>query len=234
MSEIARTVTDGDHQPPPTTETGIPFLFISHIVKGRLDITGCKWVSHDYFASLSPSRRPERGDVLYTAVGSYGVPCLVDTDEPFCFQRHIAIIKSDNSRVTSRYLMWALSSSEVFDQATSLATGSAQLTVPLQGIRNYASLSHLYLRSGASSPTSTACNRRWTRSSGRRRRAPPNSTRCCPPCSTAPSMASCKRRLCRPRMIQCPETTHTTCISRLICETLVHFGWRTDSKARRQ
>jgi type I restriction enzyme S subunit len=72
---------------------------------------------------------------LYTAVGSYGIPCVVDTDEPFCFQRHIAIIKPDHSAVDPRYLAWALTSRDVFDQATSAATGSAQLTVPLRAIR---------------------------------------------------------------------------------------------------
>lgn len=73
--------------------------------------------------------------MLYTAVGSYGVPCLVDTDEPFCFQRHIAIIKPDRNQIIPEFLKWVLSSSDVYEQATKAATGSAQLTVPLRGIR---------------------------------------------------------------------------------------------------
>lgn len=96
----------------------------------------CKWVSPEYFSSISVNRVPKRGDVLYTAVGSYGVPCLVDTDQPFCFQRHIAIIKPDPELILSTFLKWVLSSSDVFEQATRVATGSAQLTVPLRGIRN--------------------------------------------------------------------------------------------------
>lgn len=135
VESVAHSVTDGDHQPPPKAESGVPFLFISHIVRGHVDMTGCKWVTPEYFSALSPMRTPELGDVLYTAVGSYGIPCLVDTDEPFCFQRHIAIIKPDRSRVVPQYLTWALSSSDVFEQATAWATGSAQLTVPLSAIR---------------------------------------------------------------------------------------------------
>jgi type I restriction enzyme, S subunit len=136
IESIAYSVTDGDHQPPPKADSGIPFIFINHIIKGKIDFSDCKWVPPEYFASISDNRVPKRGDVLYTAVGSYGVPCLVDTDEPFCFQRHIAIIRPNQSRIVPAYLTWALSSSNVFEQATKAATGSAQLTVPLRGIRN--------------------------------------------------------------------------------------------------
>jgi len=135
VEEVARSVTDGDHQPPPKADSGIPFIFISNIIRGSVDLNNSKWVSPDYFSGLAPSRVPARGDVLYTAVGSYGVPCLVETDEKFCFQRHIAIIKPDRERIMPEYLTWALSSSNVYRQAAKAVTGSAQPTVPLRGIR---------------------------------------------------------------------------------------------------
>ena len=135
MESVSHSVTDGDHLPPPKAESGIPFLFISNVVHGTVDFANCKWVTPEYFDNLHPSRVPRRGDVLYTAVGSYGVPCLVNTDEPFCFQRHIAIIKPNRRLVLPEYLKWALASADVFDQASSYATGSAQLTVPLSAIR---------------------------------------------------------------------------------------------------
>ncbi|SRR6266446_1737830 len=137
VEEVAHSVTDGDHQPPPKADFGIPFIFISNVVKGKIDFSNCKWVSPEYFASIQSNRLPKRGDVLYTAVGAtYGIPCLVDTDEPFCFQRHIAIIKPDLNQILPKYLKWVLSSSKVYEQATKAATGSAQPTVPLRGIRN--------------------------------------------------------------------------------------------------
>jgi type I restriction enzyme S subunit len=136
VAAVAQSVTDGDHQPPPKADTGIPFIFISNIINGYIDFSGCSWVPADYFAALRPARLPQRGDVLYSAVGTYGIPCVVDTEAPFCFQRHIAIIKPDRKRIVPRYLAWALSSSDVFDQATRAATGSTQLTVPLRAIRN--------------------------------------------------------------------------------------------------
>jgi len=135
VASVAESVTDGDHLPPPRAEGGVPFLFISHVVRGVINFTNCKYVPVEYFESIAPSRVPRREDVLYTTVGSYGVPCLVDTDRPFCFQRHIALIRPKRQCVLPRYLVWALRSKDVFNQATTLATGSAQLTLPLRGLR---------------------------------------------------------------------------------------------------
>jgi len=136
VGSISVSITDGDHQPPPRSESGVPFLLISNITHGWLDFSNCRWVAHAYFNGLQPTRTPARGDVLYTAVGAtYGTPCLVDTDRPFCFQRHIAIIKPDRERILPEYLWWALRSRDVYDQATSGVTGSAQPTVPLRAIR---------------------------------------------------------------------------------------------------
>jgi type I restriction enzyme S subunit len=138
LEDLANSITDGDHLPPPKAENGIPFIFISNIASGRLDLKSTKFVSREYFASLDEKRVPRRGDVLYAAVGSYGIPCVVDVDADFCFQRHIAIIKPNRTKVHSQYLKWALESPDVFEQATAKATGSAQLTVPLKAIRQLA------------------------------------------------------------------------------------------------
>jgi type I restriction enzyme, S subunit len=72
--------------------------------------------------------------VLYSLVGSYGISVLVRDDTPFCIQRHIGILRP-SPEISSAFLALALSSRAVFDQATQYATGTAQLTVPLSGLR---------------------------------------------------------------------------------------------------
>jgi type I restriction enzyme S subunit len=96
---------------------------------------GSKRVSKDYFKSLNPHRLPERGDILYSAVGAtLGIPAVVDSDEPFCFQRHIAILKPNRSKVESRFAWHMLGSRSAFEKAWASTTGSAQPTVPLRAI----------------------------------------------------------------------------------------------------
>ena len=135
LKDLFATITDGDHLPPPQTEEGVPFVVIGNVAKGRIDFTDTRYVSPEYFASLAPFRRPVRGDVLYTVTGySLGIPVPVDTDREFCVQRHIAILKPA-SLSNSSYLAWALNSRDVYSQAASIATGTAQKTVGLKGLR---------------------------------------------------------------------------------------------------
>jgi type I restriction enzyme S subunit len=60
---------------------------------------------------------------------------MVDVDDPFCFQRHIAIIRPDLHRFSSQFIWHMLRSETLFQQAWSNTTGSAQPTVPLNAIR---------------------------------------------------------------------------------------------------
>jgi type I restriction enzyme S subunit len=71
--------------------------------------------------------------VLFTVTGSYGVPIYVETHEPFCFQRHIGLIKP--YIVDGRFLKVFLSSAFVKHQCDEKATGIAQKTVGLETLR---------------------------------------------------------------------------------------------------
>jgi type I restriction enzyme, S subunit len=134
LQQVFQTITDGDHQPPPQTESGIPFLVIGNVRTGKIDFSDTRFVSRAYFENIVEDRIPRKGDILYTIVGSYGIPVLIDADNIFCVQRHIAILKP-MTLVEKRYLYHILKSNFVFTQATKCATGTAQKTVPLSGLR---------------------------------------------------------------------------------------------------
>lgn len=133
LESVCTSIFDGDHMPPPKSDTGIPFLVISNVNTGHLSYENTRFVPEDYYDSLSDTRKPEVGDVLYTLVGSYGIPVVVDDERPFCFQRHMALLKL---KEIDTYFMWyLLQSQEMYSKATDIATGTAQLTVPIKGLR---------------------------------------------------------------------------------------------------
>jgi type I restriction enzyme S subunit len=134
LYEAFVVITDGDHQPPPKTERGVPFLVIGDVRSGAIDFRDTRFVSPEYYESIDPIRRPERGDILYTLVGSFGIPVLVTEDRAFCVQRHIGILKPSR-HISEEFFARLLSSELVFLQATQCATGIAQKTVPLSGLR---------------------------------------------------------------------------------------------------
>ena len=133
LDSVCESIYDGDHMPPPKSESGIPFLVISNVNDGYLSFKNTRYVPEDYYNSLSKTRKPEKGDVLYTLVGSYGIPVVVDSDKPFCFQRHMGLLKP--RKVDTYYLWYQLQSDVIYQKATAIATGTAQLTVPIKGLR---------------------------------------------------------------------------------------------------
>lgn len=138
LSRACLSVTDGDHQAPPKAEMGVPFITISAMNSGEIDLNkATRYVPESYFNELKSERRPQVGDILYSVTGSIGIPAPVLSPDPFVFQRHIAILRPDPSQMRSEYLRFVLLSPQISDQAVNCATGIAQLTIPLRGLRAF-------------------------------------------------------------------------------------------------
>ena len=133
LGAVAEAIGDGNHQPPPQTSFGVPFLVISNVSGGRLSFENTRFVSKEYFSQLPETRKPRNGDLLFTVTGSYGIPVLIDSDDKFCFQRHIAIVRP--CTISNRYLYVILGSSYVKSICDAKATGTAQKTVGLATLR---------------------------------------------------------------------------------------------------
>ena len=133
LGEVCNSIFDGDHMPPPKSESGIPFLVISNVNDGYLSFENTRFVPQEYYDAITDTRKPEKGDVLYTLVGSFGIPVVVDTNAPFCFQRHMALLKPKS--INTYFLWYLLQSQEMYQKASSIAKGVAQLTVPIKGLR---------------------------------------------------------------------------------------------------
>ena len=127
-------ITDGDHLPPPKTDYGIPFIYISNIEGfNKINFTDCSYVPEDYYEKIIDKRKVKENDILYTVVGSYGIPVLVKSETKFCFQRHIALIRVE--KINSEFLVQALDSGAFRLQADKVAIGEAQKTVTLDNLR---------------------------------------------------------------------------------------------------
>jgi restriction endonuclease S subunit len=110
---------------------------ITNITKDReIDFTNTFFVPESYYAKLNPSRKPRRGDILYTVTGSYGIPVLVKSNARFCFQRHIALIRT-GPKVLNSFLYSLLASPFMLQQGDAAATGVAQKTVSLTALRSF-------------------------------------------------------------------------------------------------
>jgi type I restriction enzyme S subunit len=135
-ADLCASITDGDHLPPPKANEGVPFLVIGDVRDGKVGIeSATRFVPRQYFDNLDWSRTPRVGDVLYTTVGSFGIPVPVTERRDFCFQRHIALFRPAMKELQTFFTL-LLRSELAFRQAEMGATGIAQKTVPLSTLRS--------------------------------------------------------------------------------------------------
>lgn len=136
LEDCCRSITDGDHQAPPKSDGGVPFVTIANIDSfNDIDFSAVMHVPQSYYDSLDEKRKPQRGDIIYSVVGSFGIPVFIRNNDSFTFQRHIAILKC-KSEVNSKFLYYQMKSKYFYKQADSVAIGSAQRTITLSALKN--------------------------------------------------------------------------------------------------
>src|SRR5438128_425441 len=83
LSSSCRRITDGTHLTPEFRENGIPFLFVSNILEGKIIYNTDKFISSETYSELTRRCPIDLGDILYTIVGSYCNAAVVEEGRPF-------------------------------------------------------------------------------------------------------------------------------------------------------
>ncbi len=137
LKDCCHSISDGDHLPPPKSESGVPFITIANIdVTNHIDFGNTMYVPFEYYDNLNDIRKARCNDILYSVVGSFGKPVLIKDNIPFAFQRHIAILRPNNEIADSRFLYYIMLSRDFYMQADTVAIGAAQRTISLTALRN--------------------------------------------------------------------------------------------------
>jgi type I restriction enzyme S subunit len=134
LEDCCRSISDGDHLPPPKTDSGIPFVTISDIHNNRFDLSNTRFVPEAYYEAIDQKRKIQKGDVLYSVVGSYGIPVFADESLKVAFQRHIAILRP-SEEIEPRFLYYSMLNRDFFLKADAVAVGAAQKTITLAALR---------------------------------------------------------------------------------------------------
>lgn len=135
LADVCESIADGDHMPPPKADDGIPFITISNITEqNKINFSNTMFVPSSYYDALADKRKPHSGDILYTVVGSYGIPVCIEQDTKFVFQRHIAILRPRSEVIKARYMFHAMQSGTFKAQADKAAKGAAQKTIGLSSL----------------------------------------------------------------------------------------------------
>lgn len=136
LEDLCVSIADGDHQSLPLVEEGIPFIVIADInSNNRIEFGNARYVPYDYYEKLDEKKKARKGDLLLTVKGSFGIPVYVADNNPFVFQRDIAILKC-NERIDPRFLYYYMKNREFYLYTDSIAIGAAQRAITLKALRN--------------------------------------------------------------------------------------------------
>ncbi|TYZ26789.1 restriction endonuclease subunit S [Selenomonas caprae] len=95
ISSIAQVI-DSLHSTPQYQNTGYSMVRVVDINNEFLSLKRCSKVDEDTYVKHNKNHHPQRGDIIITRVGSYGMVGYVDTDEKFCLGQNLSIIHPQN------------------------------------------------------------------------------------------------------------------------------------------
>ena len=139
LSEITSLITDGSHYSPKDDDMGtIPMLSVKNMGARGFDYTDCKMISQEEFKKLEAAGcNPMPDDVLVAKDGSYFKKIFVHHSEaPQAILSSIAIVRPDQTKVTSEFLCSLLSTPDIYNLVEErYLTGTAIKRVILKGLR---------------------------------------------------------------------------------------------------
>jgi type I restriction enzyme S subunit len=138
LSDVTTRITDGVHQKPDYTESGVPFISVKDITTGVLSFNECKFIGREDHNKFTKRCRPEKGDILYTKVGAtYGRPALVDTEREFSIYVSVCLIKPQKKLVDPMFLCATLGTTAVKGQADKRIKGIGVPDLHLDQIQSF-------------------------------------------------------------------------------------------------
>lgn len=110
-------VADRDHRTPTYQEDGVPLISPRDFTEHGVDLSRLKRVAPAELEAFRKKCRPEKGDIMYSRIGTIGEPRLVDFDLDFVALHSIAMIKPRLLGLQSKYVLYLLQSPAVRSQA---------------------------------------------------------------------------------------------------------------------
>jgi type I restriction enzyme S subunit len=136
IEQLAILVTDGDHNPPKRTVSGIPHLTAKHVRNWRLEPSDCTYISRDDAVKVFKRYSPLVGDLIVTCVGTVGRTAIVPEGFEFSPDRNLAAVRLLPRSVNTKYVQIFLESPDIQKVLKTSSGSTAQPHLYLSDLRS--------------------------------------------------------------------------------------------------
>lgn len=133
LPDLCSRVIDGTHDSPKPVEEGYPLVTGRHIINGFIDFTRCYFISSEEHKKVMKRSKPERGDIIFSNIGTLGSTTIVDQKFEFSI-KNVALFKPAKD-LYSKYLYLYFSLTENLASMVKKASGTSQKFFSLQFLR---------------------------------------------------------------------------------------------------
>ena len=133
-SEFCDLVTDGTHDSPKKTETGIKLVTSKNIVGGSLDLTSAYFISELDARNINKRSQVHINDVLLSMIGTVGEVALIEKEPDFVI-KNVGLLKNSDPK-KAKWLYYYLKSPITQNLIKDRLRGTTQQYIPLGELRN--------------------------------------------------------------------------------------------------
>ena len=133
IDDVTRII-DSLHQTPKFSPSGIPMVRVADIKGGKLDTSNTAMVTYEIYEKFTKNYKPQKGDIVFSRVGSYGNSSYVASEEPFCLGQNTVVINP--TCVDGLFLYYSLQSEKLKRQIDTEVDGSSHKTISLKVIKD--------------------------------------------------------------------------------------------------
>ncbi|MGB7924097.1 MAG: restriction endonuclease subunit S [Pyrinomonadaceae bacterium] len=134
LDEVCLDISDGTHFTPTYVPKGVPFLSVKDVKEIGISFSSCRYITEEQHRDLCRRCKPEKGDVLYTKVGTTGIAKAIDVDREFSIFVSVALLKLKPD-VLPEYMEKVLNSPLGRAQAADLTQGMANRNLVIRDIK---------------------------------------------------------------------------------------------------
>jgi type I restriction enzyme, S subunit len=106
---VCSSVRDGTHDTPKYVSDGIPLITSKNIRPAGIDFEDAQEISLADHKEISKRSKVDKGDILFSMIGSVGHVCLVETEREFSI-KNVGLFKSNRSKIEPKFMFFWLQS----------------------------------------------------------------------------------------------------------------------------